>query len=190
MTKREQKGHTLLKAATTIVVVGSALYTAYQLCNNQQSDDNIKETNSYQDLTGGAVADSQKKLPKNSKITLVVTGKVLQTISEHNDKCEQGIDIQEYLGYYPGLVLLLYPGISIEDLETYFEIDRSLLHRFIPTTKEESIFHVAKQLGSSINLFNFHDFKTPFNIIIQESHIDNFLKNLTDMKDRPFTDFI
>lgn len=190
MTKKQSTKSTLFRAVTSIVVIGSAIYTAYQLWNSQQSDDDVREGNSLQDETKGGEISLKKKLPRNTKITLVVTQGTLQSIKEHNNRCEQCIDIQQYLRYYPGLKLILYPGISINDLRTYFEIDDSLLHRIIPTTKEESIFHVAKQLDSSINLFNFDDFEMHFDIIVQKFHIDDFLKNLTDMKNCLFTDFI
>ncbi|VEU19875.1 DEKNAAC100002 [Brettanomyces naardenensis] len=181
----------VLRVITTAVVIGSALYTAYQLWRGQEEQDGDQQKEDYcKDLTGGDIIDRKKKQAKNTKITLIVSHKVIELIQKYNTDHEDGIDLQEYLRYYPNLTLILYPGISKDDIRTFFEIDDRLSYRIIPTTKEESVFHVAKQINSALNLFDFGDFSTSSEEIIGQFHIDSFLRGLIDMRNQPFTKYI
>lgn len=181
--KDQPKGPVALRVIATLAVLGGVVYTAYQLWKNT-NDSTPNEAHVSN------ILKPRKKQRKDASITLVVSEAVCRKIEEYNEKEEFGINLQEYMRYYPKLTIVLYPGIAVGRVSPYFEIDSKLMHRIIHTTKEESVFHIAKHLNSSVNLFNFSDFQESIQDINHTYHLDEFLMNLTDMKDGLITDFI
>lgn len=126
----------------------------------------------------------------DTSVSFVITKSVLEQIDEYNDKNEDGIDFVSYLTAYPNLVLILYPGLGIEDLETYFEINQDMKYRIMTVQFEESIFHILKHLNSELNLVRFKDFQSDEDTINQRFRLGDVLNNLISLDDALFIDYI
>ena len=140
-----------------------------------------------------ACLSSNRLRPKQRtdvSISLVVSKSVLRQMEQYNTEHEDGVDLQNYLRLYPHMVVVLYPGLTPADVECYFELDDSVRHRVLETGKEESVFHVLKQVGSDITLLSFDDFKLDRETIDRRFRLDNVLPNVVSLDRAFFIDYI
>lgn len=140
-----------------------------------------------------ACLSSNRLRPKQRtdvSISLVVSKSVLRQMEQYNTEHEDGVDLQNYLRLYPRMVVVLYPGLTPADVECYFELDDDVRHRVLETGKEESVFHVLKQVGSDITLLCFDDFAIDRATIDKRFRLDNVLRNVVSLDRAFFIDYI
>lgn len=188
--KRNNSNNTTLKLITASIAIAGAAYGTYkylssftpQIINQNRNEDSIIDETDSNPL--------KFKQKEDTSISLVISKTVLDKISEYNENHEDGIDIQNYLKNYKNLVIILYPGLTFKDLENYFEIDEINQRRILQTSVEDSIFHLLKQLGSSINLVCFKDFNKSKEDIDKEFRLENILSNVISLDNLQFVTFI
>lgn len=158
MSKNNKTKNSTLKLVAASVSLAALAYGSYKYLTESSTPESPPTFGIQNDAV---VTDSnplRRKQERNTRITLVITNSVLEWIKTYNESHEDGIDLQNYLEIYPNLVIILYPEITLSDIELYFEINGSFKHRILLTEKEESVFHLMKHLNNNINLLNVSDF--------------------------------
>lgn len=150
--------------------IGTDLTSTEENANNFKSDSNIIHSNRL-----------KPKQKLESTISLVISPTILKQIDQYNQENEDGIDLQNYLKIYPNLVIILYPGLTLENIENYFKIDDNLKYKILITEKEESIFHLLKHVGSNLNMINFNDFNMDKETIDKNFRLENILPNVISL---------
>jgi hypothetical protein len=177
-----------LKIITASIALAGLAYGSYKYLFGNKTI-GIKNENLI--ITDNNINNNLKfKQNKNTTISLVITKSVLNLIDNYNELNEDGIDIQSYLNFYPNLVIILYPELNLNDIESYFEINENFKNRILQTSIEESIFHLLKQLKNDINLLNLNDFKISKEKIESQFRLNNILSNVIDLDNNLFTNYI
>ena len=182
-----------MKVVTATVALAGAAYGVYKYLSQISSDAATRVFSNYDsnDTTAGTDSNPLRlKQPVDTSISLVISKTILERIEKYNQDNEDGIDLLWYLGSYPNLVVILYPGLVDKDLENYFELDDTLKSRVLKTGVEESVFHLLKQVGASVNLICFNDFTMTKEDMDKNFRLENVLKNVISLDNAQFTDFI
>ncbi|GMM28933.1 hypothetical protein DAMA08_016490 [Martiniozyma asiatica (nom. inval.)] len=188
---RKQKGNSTFKVVSSAILTASAIYGAYQLWSRgTQENQSGKSAADINTSNSASCATPTKKLSKSSSVSLLITPSILSFICKYNQENDDGIDLQDYLRYYPNLKLVLFPGIDKRNnLETFFELDDKIIFRIIETEYEESIWHVLKQLRSDLNIIDFTDFSLDKEEIEDKFHPHKLL-HISEITDGEFTKVI
>lgn len=191
--RRHNTQHSTVKVVTATVALAGAAYGVYKYLSQISSDAATRVFSNYDsnDTTAGTDSNPLRlKQPVDTSISLVISKTILERIEKYNQDNEDGIDLLWYLRSYPNLVVILYPGLVDKDLENYFELDDTLKSRVLKTGVEESVFHLLKQVGASVNLICFNDFTMTKEDMDKNFRLENVLKNVISLDNAQFTDFI
>ncbi|TID30917.1 hypothetical protein CANINC_000509 [Pichia inconspicua] len=190
MSKKAKSTNSTLKLVATSVSIAAVAYASFKYLTGKVEENEITSitANNSQSTDSNPL---RRKQERNTPITLVVSKSILDWIKNYNQDHEDGIDLQNYLELYPNLVIILYPEITLSDIEVYFEFNESYKHRLLFTEKESSVFHMMKHLNNNINLINLNDFSMNNEEIDRIYRISQSLHNLIPLtNDSPFIKYI
>ncbi|ODV83092.1 hypothetical protein CANARDRAFT_106312 [[Candida] arabinofermentans NRRL YB-2248] len=155
------------KLLTTLVFLGGLAYSTYNYIQSHSLDQPQSQSQSQSTKT---------KIPLNRSISLVITPNILKSLTDD--------DLIDLLENYSNLTIIFHP--SILDIPN---VPRSYKYRLIQTLKEESIFHVLKQINSTMNLIPFKQLSMSSKEI-ENFHLDRFLSGLIDITGDAIDDYI
>lgn len=187
---RSNPNSTLRLVAGTVALAGLA-YGSYKYLSNRWTGSSKVEED-VPSTTAATLSSNRLRQKQRSdvSISLVVSKTILRQMEQYNTENEDGVDLRDYLRLYPNMVIILYPGLTPKDVECYFEFGDNLRHRILETSKEESVFHLLKQLGSEINLVCFADFSQDQQTIDTQFRLERVLPNVISLNKVFFVDYI
>ncbi|GME91250.1 hypothetical protein B5S28_g950 [[Candida] boidinii] len=165
--KKEATKNKYTTALAALVVAGGFLYSGYSYYKKNilgETEDEIKVSQS-------SSGNNKNRL---TFISLVLSESMVES---ENDK----LRLKQVFKGLTNLTIVLHPYLQKQDILQILDIDEEEDgFRIIETSKEESCFHILKQIGSSISIFKSKDFSLNQNEI-EEFHLNSFLSNIIDL---------